>query len=559
MMLQTPDPNKIQETQGLYTKLEGTIKSAGNLQKNLISGFKELVDNVSKFDDELIKASRSLGQSMEYAQSLEQRLGRVSQKMVQIGYDSNDVIALFKSMSDQIGRTVDFSEKALFNMALLKRVGVADESIKSFNKLFDSIGGTFEEATILQMDLVNQAKSYGLNVGQFMTSVAGQLTKINQYGFPNGVKDLGEMVAKSKLLGGNIELAAGLADKIMGSPETALDLAAQLQTLGGSFASLGDPMELLFLAQNDLAGLNDKLMDATKGLATFNKETGQFEIGINERIRIGKVASAFGTDSKSIIENATKLAKQQEIIKQFDLSGVFKGIKPEDQQTLAAFAQIGKEGKVTIEGQSLEEFTRSGPKAMNDLLEKLKGTGSNLLTQEDGIKNNINVTQQQSSILEKVNIQQQQYNDTLSLAAITTGNFNKVLETASTQLVNLYKVGTLSKGIAEASVSDLIGKAKTQLGSLTASTESNGNIGLDKLVEILSATAASKGTNTNIEVTSKEPIKIEITSAFNIDEVVRGALEKAMNQKIKDAVIEQTTGKTGAAVPYASGKSGTSN
>lgn len=494
---------------------------------------------------------------MEYAQSLERRLGQVSQKMIQIGYDSNDVIALFKSMSDQIGRTVDFSEKALFNMALLKRVGVADESIKSFNKLFDTIGGTFEEATILQMDLVNQAKSYGLNVGQFMTSVAGQLTKINQYGFPNGVKDLGEMVAKSKLLGANIETAQQFADKLMGSPEEALNVAAQLQTLGGSFASLGDPMELLYLAQNDLSGLNDKLIGATKGLATFNKETGQFEISVNERLRIKEATKAFGGDANTIIETATKLAKQQEIIKQFDLSGAFRNIKPEDQETLAAFAQIGKGGTVTIEGKSLEEFTRSGPAAMNELLERLKGTGSNLLTQEDGIKNNINVMQQQSSILERVNFQQEQYKNTLSLSAIATGKFNEVLGTASEELTKLFKVGTLTKGLADASITNLVGQVKNNIGGMTASTES-GDVKLDKLIQILETSAAAKGVNTNVEVSSPTPIKIEITSAFNIDEVVRGALEKAMNQKIKDAVIEQTTGKTGAAVPYASGTSGTS-
>jgi hypothetical protein len=457
-------------------------------------------------------------------------------------------------MSKELGRTVDLSQKTLTNLFLLKKVGVGEDTIKSFNKLYDTIGGTFEEATLQQMTLVNQAKSYGLNVSQFMSTVAGQLTKINQYGFPNGVKDLGEMVVKSKLLGDNISLATSLADKIMGSPETALDLAAQLQTLGGSFASLGDPMELLFLAQNDLAGLNDKLIDATKGLATFNKETGQFEIGINERMRIKEVGKVFGQDANSIIETATKVAKQQEILKQFNMFSGFEGLNQQQKDTLAAFAQIGKEGKVTIEGQSLQDFINKGPGEMQKLIDKLQGTGSLFDTKADTEQNNINMIQQNSSALERVNIQADVLKETFTLAALKGGEFIKFLDAGGEKLRDLTKDITDIKTQTANRIGGLAGAAVSSVLGPTIETKTT------ETAKPIETTLVSSGVTPKLELSiPKEPILVKLDSVFDVNDVVKSALEKVVNQKIRDEVSTQIAkiynSGSGAAVPYATGTS----
>ncbi len=124
------------------------------------------MDNASKFDDGIIKASRSLGQSLVMARSLEADFGKVSENILRIGGDMDDVYTIFKNVSSEIGRTVYLSSQMLTNVALLSKVGVSEESMKPFFKLTDAIGGTYEEATQQQMNLVNQAKSYGLNVAQ---------------------------------------------------------------------------------------------------------------------------------------------------------------------------------------------------------------------------------------------------------------------------------------------------------------------------------------------------------------------------------------------------------
>jgi polyhydroxyalkanoate synthesis regulator phasin len=516
-----------------------SFKDMGTGIKDITTGpLKDLVDKTSLFDDGVIKASRSLGQSLVMARSLETGFGRVAENIVKIGGDLDDVYTIFKNISTEIGRSVYLSENMLTNVALLEKSGVAEESIKAFTKLYDNIGGTFEESTKQQMLLVNQAKSYGLNVGQFMTAVSSQLTKINQYGFPNGVKDLAEMVAKSKMLGANIEVAAGFADKIATSPEAAMDVAAQLQTLGGSFASLADPMELLYLAQNDLAGLNDKLIQASRGVAQFNEETGQFEVNAAERFRLKQAATIFGTDSAKILETATKLAKQEEIIKRLDFRPEFQALSPEQQEVIASYAQISKGGKVTIEGKSIEQLGKTG---LDDVLKKLQGASSQFGESQD---QNIQMIQQNMSSVEQVTAAQNLYSNGITLATIQTEGFAKQLDVAgdvfagvNTQLAEFKKVGATA-------LLETLNKA-TQL--VLAKGTGSASESIQNLSDIATKTSPAR-----IDLSTEKPIKIDINSSFQISDVTnvaRTSIIKMVEERLTELGYT-VNNKTGADKPY---------
>lgn len=551
MMLQNT-PNTTNEAQGLATILAGNFKTTKSIKEQLTDinslanlssqTFKDLVDNASKFDDGIIKASRSLGQSLVMARSLEGDFAKVSEKIIQIGGDMDDVYTIFKNVSSEIGRTVYLSSQMLTNVALLSKVGVSEESMKPFFKLTDAIGGTYEEATQQQMNLVNQAKSYGLNVAQFMTSVSGQLTNINKYGFPNGVKDLAEMVAKSKMLGGNMSTAMSFADKIMGSPETAMDAAAQLQTLGGSFSSLADPMELLYLAQNDVKGLNDKLIEATRGLASFNEESGQFEISASERLRIRKSVEILGGDVNSVIENATKLAKQEEIIRRLnfapELTG-FKSLGKEQQEILASYAQISKGGKVTIEGKDITQLGKSG---LDEVLAKIQGGSSQF---KGTTEENIQMIQSNTSSIEQVKIAQELMSKGITLAAVQTENFATKLDAASDVIGGVMKqFGELKGNVADQIVNALGLATKAYItGGVTDDAGKTVSSPFSKLED------ATKTTRMTLQ--QEKPIEINLNSSFKISSITDAArvtIENMIAEKM--AAMGYTVQNTGAEKPY---------
>lgn len=507
---------------GLASQLEKAAKSlqaANGFAGTLSNNFKENVDRVSTFETKLISASRTLGQGAVFAKSMEGELGRAAVNVVKMGGDLNQVLVTFEKVQSTLGRTVFLSQQFYENAFALQRAGIDQKTIDSFAKFFDTVGGGFVKSTEQQIQLVNQAKSYGLNVGQFLGSVGDKLQLINRFGFPNGVKDLSEMVAKSQLLGNTLEVAQGLADKLMDSPEQAFEFAAQLQTLGGSFAQLGDGAQLLYMAQNDLKGLNDQIVNATRGIATFNEESGQFEISANERLRL-RALNKLGLDSKAIEEAALKLAKQEKILSQINLTSAFSGLDEEQKRVLANFAEIGKGGEIKIKGEEIGGLDAS---KVREVLATIQGSGSQLSTSTE---QNIKTQQANLSATESVTLEMNLLTQTLSLASLNTGNFSKSLEEAATAITNIQSGarGVISTG-GDAALK-LLASPISQLGETVAAltTQVKGQ-----------SSQASK-----VQVESSTPIKIELGSSFNLSSVVQQQLGKfagdVIDEKVKEAV-----------------------
>jgi hypothetical protein len=425
---------------GLSKKVENLIISIGkNLTvTGLVTSAKDAVDQLSKFQDKNISVARSLGQSAGFAKSIEGELGKAAVNVVAMGGKLEDVVDIYKNINAELGRTTLLSEKFLTNAKAIKTFGVDDKTINSFGKFFDKVGGGMDASINKQIELVNTAQKYGLNTGQFLSSVGDKLNILNKYGFPKGVNDLASMVAKSQVLGDTLSVAQNFADQIMDSPEKAFEYAAQLQTLGGSFSQLGDGAQLLYMAQNDLKGLNDQLVNATRGIATFNEESGQFEISANERLRLRGLKN-LGVDADKIEEAALKLAKNEKILSGF--KGVaFDNMSEEDKQTLVNISEL-KGGKIEIGGKGLEELNKS-PETLTKLLERVQNKGNQLSVD----KSNIDVVQSQMSANEQLTTSTNQLNAMFASTVITGYNWSANLDTMAN---NMTKVsGTMSEFIA---------------------------------------------------------------------------------------------------------------
>ena len=415
------------------TGLAAELDKVGDISDRIKGSFKETLNAVSNFDTKLISTARNLGQSAGYAKSVENELGKAAVNVVRMGGSLEDVLTTFKDVNAAIGKTTYLSQQFYENVEAIEKYGVKGETITSFAKFFDKVGGGMDAATQKQIELVNTAKSYGLNVGKFLGTVGEKLDMVNKYGFPKGVSDLSSMVVKSQLLGDSLSVAQSFADQIMDSPEKAYEYAAQLQTLGGSFSQLGDGAQLLYMAQNDLKGLNDQVINATRGIATFNKETGQFEISANERLRL-KGLKDLGIDANVVEETALKLAKQEKIMNKFNFSPkLFEGISKEQQQTLANYAQITAGGVIKIEGQDFNKLDNS---QMQKILSNIQGSGSELKYKsemKDGkpvtaTESNIDSIQRNISATENVILANNQLTNAFSMATLNAGNFSTSLE-----------------------------------------------------------------------------------------------------------------------------------
>ena len=417
---------------GLSKKVENLVTAIGEKLTfgGLVVSAKEAVDQLSKFQDKNISIARGLGQSAGFAKSIESELGKAAVNIVAMGGKLEDVLDIYKGINAQLGRTTFLSEKFLVNAKAIKTFGVDEKTINSFANFFDKVGGGMDASINKQIELVNTAQKYGLNVGSFLGTVSEKLNILNKYGFPKGVNDLSSMVAKSQVLGDTLSVAQNFADQIMSSPEKAYEYAAQLQTLGGSFSQLGDGAQLLYMAQNDLKGLNDQLINATRGIATFNEESGQFEISANERLRL-KGLKDLNIEADKIEEAALKLAKNEKILSGF--KGIaFDGMSEEDKQTLVNISEVGKGGEIKIGGKGLEELNKS-PETLTKLLQQVQNKGNQLSTD----KSNVDVVQSQMSANEQLTTTTNQLNTMFASTIIQGDNWSKSLDTMANKMTNV--------------------------------------------------------------------------------------------------------------------------
>jgi len=508
-------------TTGLATELGKVMNSLTGIKDT----FSKTLNTVSAFDTKLISSARNLGQSAAYAKNVENELGRAAVNGIKMGGSLDDVLTTFKEINASIGRTTYLSQQFYENVEAIEKYGVKGETINSFAKFFDKVGGGMDAATEKQIELVNTAKAYGLNVGTFLGSVAGKLDIVNKYGFPKGVNDLASMVAKSQLLGDSLSVAQGFADQIMDSPEKAYEYAAQLQTLGGSFSQLGDGAQLLYMAQNDLKGLNDQLINATRGIATFNKETGQFEISANERLRL-KGLKNLGIEADKVEETALKLAKQEQIISQFKFKPQFEGLTEEQQQTLANYAQIQKGGVVTIEGQEIGGLSADKVK---EVLSNLQGSGSELKNNTDA---NIDSIQRNLSATEAVTLANNQLSNAFAMATLKAGDFSKGLESYTGIVVKAQEEANKILTKVYTSGSDVLANVKSEFST-------------DTLIVALEKYTNAVSQQQFIEVKGNPTIDVKVTG---IDVGLSDVIKKHIATEIANSIKTTTSSNGGYTV-----------
>jgi hypothetical protein len=526
MMLQeVPISKKLGENIASITDLNASIGDLGNKTKGLL-------DNLGSFQDKLFETVRKdLGLVGVGVDRFSTSLVKASDGVVKLGGNLNDVVTYFSVINKSLDRTTFLTEQAAINFRQLALVGVSDETIGKFSKFFDSVGLGVEDATQQTKNLVDDARQYGLNVGEFLTNVNSKISTLTLYGYPKGVNDLSKMVAQSQTLGVNLDGVKTLADGIMDSPERAFDIAAQLQTLGGSFAQLGDGASLLYDAQNDLPGLQDKIVKATASIASFNKESGQFEISAAERLRLRGAAKTLGMDVNELATLATKAASQSKIFKELDFRPEFKSLSPEDKQLIANYAQL-KGGKVTIEGLGV------GNVNIQKVLEDLKkGVGQFSDTGKDANKTLETTYKDSLSVNQAINQAQSEFNSTLSRSIIELEEW-KNLTNSSSSIIN-----TLN-GKLQGFTDQILANVKSSLSLTPISVRGTASPVTQETVVPNESNQALMNAKMTIEGKSQMDINIKTTLPEDFQKQIQGQLQ-TMLPSIIDARVKEILDKEG--------------
>jgi hypothetical protein len=192
--------------------------------------------------------------------------------------------------------------------------------------------------------MTEEARSYGVNVSSFMSEVNKNLKLMVTYNFKDGVQGLSKMVAEAQALRIDMSKTVSFADELM-SPEKAIETAAGFQMLGGAVGALGDPFQLLHMAQTDMEGLQTSLVDMAGASVDFNKETGEFNIPVTEMYRLREAAKLAGQSYQEFSEMAINSAQRTEKLKLLD---GFNTVPEEQKELIASLGKIGANGTMEI-------------------------------------------------------------------------------------------------------------------------------------------------------------------------------------------------------------------
>lgn len=310
--------------------------------------FQNLTQQIVSIENTSKSLQRNMGGVAFNTQNFTQQLYEAYSTNLKIGATFKDSADVVGGLASEMGRMVGSSTENIANMVQFSKLaGISAESVGKMVAEMIRYGGTQQQALEQMNKMRKEAISLGLNANKFITEVNSNLKKLSGFGFKEGVSGLSNMVKQAQLLRTSINDigAASLQSKVL-DPEGAIQAAASFQMLGGAVGKLGDPFQLLYMAQSDLQGIQDELVKSTKAAYTFNQSTGQFEASTQDLYRLREQANIVNGDFEKMAEAGREAAKLEFIENAIDLSNVSE----ESKGLLAGLTTIQKgTGKIMVD------------------------------------------------------------------------------------------------------------------------------------------------------------------------------------------------------------------
>ena len=321
------------------TALKGALESSLNPEKFL----KGLTDA----ENQANALQRSIGGVVVGADQFREKLMMAYKNTQNMNATFKDSINAVQGLANGMGKLVNPSQQAVEAVVgLAKGIGETPQKIGEMTSNMMRFGGTQVQVVKQMDDIAKSARRSGLDAKVLLADISTNLKKASGFGFSNSIKGLSAMAKQAKLIRTDMASigAMTLQDSIL-DPEGAIEAASKFQMLGGAVGKLGDPFQLMYMAQKDLAGLQDELVKSAKSAAVFNKETGGFEIGTQDLYRLREQAKITGANFDDLVNAGKEAAKLDFLTEKFNL----KGLDKETQDMVAGLAQIGEGGTVEID------------------------------------------------------------------------------------------------------------------------------------------------------------------------------------------------------------------
>lgn len=324
---------------------KGIMGSIGNIVTGVGLALTAQLMSLPGFLNDADKAIRqlnlSLGNSGSRSSELQQSMVAGSMYAGKFNLSVADMAKAQGRMMEMTGKVASFSEagsKSIVDMA--KGTALGAEGAAEMAGHFDTLGISVERTGQIVEGIVQSAADMGVNASNVLKDVNKNFARSQEFTFMAGVAGLKQMAINAQKTRISMEATFNAADKAR-TLKGSLEMASQLMVLGGNFAK-ADPFQLSFLARNDPAKFNTVLADMTKGMASFNKETGEMSISAYDMDRLRAASEATNIPLEKLVESSKKMASMSAA-----KSSLFVGTDS-DREMIAQMAKMGSDGTFSV-------------------------------------------------------------------------------------------------------------------------------------------------------------------------------------------------------------------
>jgi hypothetical protein len=449
----------------IYTDVQvSNFSSKLNEAFNSAFDQKRVEDFFLTLEDKATKLNTTLGQGLRKGVvEFQQEIYKVYEEGIQYGIAFEDAGKYLEGVQSSMGRMIPTSAEMTKNALVFgKAIGETPENVAKLIGGMTQYGITQSKSIAIMNKVAATAKASGLDAKVLTKTVSDNIVKAQIYGFKNGVEGLTKMAAQAQRVGLSLDKAQTTANLILqGGPEKAVQMASELQALGGNIGALGDPFQLIHMSMYDMEGLQDQIIKASSAAVDFNETTGEFKIGGEEMLRLRQQADILGLSYEDVAKGAINARKEQEIMSK----GIdFGGLTEEQRGLVSSLAEIGPGGKVSIDLPNFEEGTKDLATLMQDseFIDALNEYNKDLGKSEQDLQ-----TEMLQNAKNQLSVQDKQLATLITIQ--NQGIFGQGLDVGKTIL----KAGedkTLY-GAAETSLNGLITQFKTSFDAANSSIE----------------------------------------------------------------------------------------
>jgi hypothetical protein len=326
---------------GFLKKIPGLIQNGWGRLKGT---------GIFEMDKEIRNAVRSMAGGQKTYNNMFNTITKAAETTTMWGVGVKDLAIMQRGYSEAIGRSVMLTESGYKAMAgMAEGTGLGKEFAVQMAGELDNFNISAERSATIVEDTMNNAAKLGVNGAAALKSFQNNLKLAQRFNFKGGIAGLAKFSAEAAKLKLDMQGIAGMAEKVF-RPEGAIEMAAELTTLGGKFAAIGDPMQLMFQARNDPEQFAKNIGKAAAEFGEFNKKTGEFQIkGGLALDRMREISRITGISVEELQKMAEAQAKVEEVGKTVK-GGMFT---KEDTDLISSMAKFDKDKGwvINVKGQ----------------------------------------------------------------------------------------------------------------------------------------------------------------------------------------------------------------